>query len=164
MKLETKRLTILPLTPAQLALWTDRIPQLEKELDCSYQAEPMEGIFKEIVSSQLLACKKNPAHYMWYTFWFLIRKSDRTVVGSASFKDIPNEKGEVEIGYGLGKAFEHNGYMTEAVKALCRWALGQDGVQHVTAETDPEGSASQNILKTCGFTEFKRDETIWWRL
>ena len=49
MKLETKRLTILPLTPAQLALWTDRIPQLEKELDCSYQAEPMEGIFKEIV-------------------------------------------------------------------------------------------------------------------
>ena len=126
MKLETKRLTILPLTPAQLALWPDRIPQLEKELDCSYQAEPMEGIFKEIVSSQLLACKKNPAHYMWYTFWFLIRKSDRTVVGSASFKDIPDEKGEVEIGYGLGKAFEHNGYMTEAVKALCRWALGQD--------------------------------------
>lgn len=124
----------------------------------------MEGIFKEIVSSQLLACKKDPAHYMWYTFWFLIRKSDRTVVGSASFKDIPNEKGEVEIGYGLGKAFEHNGYMTEAVKALCRWALGQNGVQHVTAETDPEGSASQNILKTCGFTEYKRDETIWWRL
>lgn len=99
----------------------------------------MEGIFKEIVSSQLLACKKDPAHYMWYTFWFLIRKSDRTVVGSASFKDIPDEKGEVEIGYGLGKAFEHNGYMTEAVKALCRWALGQNGVQHVTAETDPEG-------------------------
>lgn len=64
MKLETKRLTILPLTPAQLALWTDRIPQLEKELDCSYQAEPMEGIFKEIVSSQLLACKKDSAHYM----------------------------------------------------------------------------------------------------
>ena len=116
------------------------------------------------LSSQLLACKKDPAHYMWYTFWFLIRKSDRTVVGSASFKDIPDEKGEVEIGYGLGKAFEHNGYMTEAVKALCRWALGQNGVQHVTAETDSEGSASQNILKTCGFTEYKRDETIWWRL
>lgn len=88
---------------------------MEKELDCSYQAEPTKGIFKEIVSSQLLACKKNPAHYMWYTFWFLIRKSDRTVVGSASFKDIPDEKGEVEIGYSLGKNFEHNGYMTEVV-------------------------------------------------
>ena len=51
-----------------------------------------------------------------------IRKSDNVVVGSADFKNVPDEKGQVEIGYGLGKAFEHEGYMTEAVRAMCSWA------------------------------------------
>lgn len=71
---------------------------------------------------------------------------------------------EVEIGYGLGKEFEHKGYMTEAVKAMCAWALEQDKVQHVLAETDMHGLASQHVLQQCGFKEYKRNETIWWRL
>ena len=41
--------------------------------------------------------KKDPANYLWHSFWFLIRKITRVV--------------------GLGKEFEHNGYMTEAVRA-----------------------------------------------
>ncbi len=56
---------------------------------------------------------------LWHTFWFLIRKTDRIVVGSVVFKDVSGTKQEVEIGYGLGKEFEHNGYMTEAVQAMC---------------------------------------------
>ncbi|WP_154696612.1 GNAT family N-acetyltransferase, partial [Clostridium botulinum] len=99
-----------------------------------------------------------------HSFFFLIRKEDRVVVGSADFKNIPNEKGEVEIGYGLGKEFEHNGYMTEAVKAMCKWALKQKGVRNVIAETDLAGFASQRILECCGFKKYKQEETIWWRL
>ena len=90
--------------------------------------------------------------------FFLIHKDDRVVVGSADFKDIPNENGEVEIGYGLGKEFERNGYMTEAVKAMCEWALKQNGVTSVIAETDLEGLASQKILERCGFKKDKRGE------
>ncbi|WP_423231066.1 GNAT family N-acetyltransferase [Clostridium magnum] len=63
--------------------------------------------------------RKDPNNYLWHSFFFLIRRDDRIVVGSADSKDIPNGNGEVEIGYGLGKEFEHNGYMTEAVKAMC---------------------------------------------
>ena len=48
---------------------------------------------------------------MWHSFFFIIRREDRVVVGSADFKDVPNKDGEVEIGYGLGKEYEHNGYM-----------------------------------------------------
>ncbi|WP_341398813.1 GNAT family N-acetyltransferase [Clostridium cadaveris] len=61
------------------------------------------------------------------------------MVGAADFKDIPNQNGEVEIGYGLGKEFEHNGYMTEAVKAMCELALKQEGVRNIIAETDLDG-------------------------
>ena len=118
MILKTERLEVVPLLPNQLKLWVENIPKLEKDLNCSYQAEPMEGLFLEIVKGQLEKTEKYSSDYLWHSFWFLVRKSDRVVVGSADFKDIPNTDKEVEIGYGLGKEFEHNGYMTEAVQAL----------------------------------------------
>lgn len=164
MIIQTERMELIPLTPNQLKLWIEDITALEKELACSYKAEPMEGFFLEIVKGQYEITRKDPKNYLWHSFFFLVRKDDRVVVGSADFKDIPNENGEVEIGYGLGKGFEHNGYMTEAVKAMCELALKQNGVTSVIAETDLEGLASQKILERCGFKNDKQGETLWWRL
>lgn len=164
MILETEHLEIVPLRPHQLRLWTEDIPALEEDLTCTYKAEPMEGFFLQIVKGQLAMTEKNPDDYLWHSFWFLIRKTDRTVVGSADFKGPPNQQNEVEIGYGLGKEFEHNGYMTEAVKAMCNWANMQENVSKVTVETDLDGLASQRILKRCGFVEKARGETVWWQL
>ncbi|EEG73878.1 GNAT family N-acetyltransferase [[Clostridium] hylemonae] len=164
MILSTERLELVPLLPYQLRLWVEDIPKLEKDLKCSYQAEPMEGLFLEIVKGQLEKTEKNPNDFLWHSFWLLIRKSDRVVVGSADFKDTPNTDQEVEIGYGLGKDFERNGYMTEAVQAMCKWALEQENVSHVIAETDIDGFASQRILKRCGFIEKGQEKTIWWQL
>ena len=164
MKIETERLYLMALTPAQLKLWTHDLKALEEELWCSYQAEPMEGVFCEIVCGQAEKAQNDPDNYLWHTFWFIVRKSDRCVVGAIDFKDVPNSDGEVEIGYGLGRDFEHNGYMTEAVQAFCQWALKQAGVKHIIAETDLTGLASQKILIRCGFKAYAQDATVWWRL
>ena len=161
--IETERLELLPLTARQLELWVFDLPALERELHCRYLAEPMEGSFAEIVKGQMEPTAKDPEHCYWHSFWFLIRKSDRTVVGSADFKSPPDENGETEIGYGLGKDFEHNGYMTETVQAMCEWAMRQNGVSHVIAETETDNYPSQRVLQRCGFTEYARAETIWWR-
>jgi RimJ/RimL family protein N-acetyltransferase len=162
--LDTNRLYLVPLTARQLRLWTEDIPSLEKELNCRYRAEPMEGVFLDIVKGQLDITEKDTANYLYHTFWFIIRKTDRMVVGAADFKDVPNENNEVEIGYGLGKDFEHNGYMSEAVQAMCHWAMAQDNISHVIAETDLDSPRSQKVLRRCGFIEDKRDKTLWWRL
>lgn len=164
MQIETERLRITALTPEQLDWWLNDLPWLEEKLNCSYQAEPLEGIFKEIVSGQLEITRQDSDNYLWHSFWLLIRKSDNVVVGSADFKNVPDEKGQVEIGYGLGKAFEHEGYMTEAVRAMCSWAKEQEGVSCIIAETEADGFASQRILKRCGFTEYAGNDTIWWRM
>jgi RimJ/RimL family protein N-acetyltransferase len=164
MRLETERLYLVPLTARQLRLWVDNIQDLEKELDCSYQAEPMEGMFLDIVNGQAEKTASDEANYLYHSFWFLVRKADRAVVGSADFKDVPDANGEVEIGYGLGKQFRNSGYMTESVKAMCEWALKQKGVAHVIAETDVDSPASQNILKRCGFVLYKQADTCWWKL
>ncbi len=159
--IETERLRIVPLTPPQLALWTEDLPRLEAELACRYDAEPVEGLFRDIVRGQAQKAAQAPRDYLWHTFWFLVRKSDAVVVGAIDFKDVPSPVGEVEIGYGLGKPYEHQGYMTEAVRAFCDWALAQPGVRHVIAETDLDGLASQAILRRCGFAPTTRAETAW---
>ncbi len=164
LKLDTERLELIVLDARQLRLWLNDLSALENELDCTYKAEALEGVFLQIVEGQAKLTEENAAEYHWHSFWFLIRKSDRTVVGSADFKKGPNEKGEVEIGYGLGKEFEHNGYMTEAVRAMCVWAKEQPDVAYVTAETLLNNQPSQNILKRCGFEETSRDESVWWRV
>ncbi|WP_294139533.1 GNAT family N-acetyltransferase [uncultured Sanguibacteroides sp.] len=162
--IETERLELIPLRHEYLRLWVENISELEKKLVCFYKAEPIEGLFLDIVKGQLEKTVKDSKHYYWHSFWFLIRKSDRIVVGSADFKGLPNSDGEVEIGYGLGKKYEHNGYMTEAVMAMCHWALRQDGVTRVIAETELEGTASQKILERCGFVKYRQGNTLWWRL
>ena len=161
--IEPDRLFLIPLTANQLKLWIEDIPALEKELNCTYRAEPMEGIFLDVVKSQYKITAADQTNYLYHSFWFLVRKADRIVVGAADFKGLPMD-GEVEIGYGLGKEFEHNGYMTKAVTAMCRWAMKQEHIDHVIAETDIDGIRSQRILERCGFKKFKHGDTLWWKL
>lgn len=54
--------------------------------------------------------------------------------------------------------------MTEAVQAMCNWALLQNCVTKVIAETELDGIASQKILKRCGFNKYQQSETAWWKL
>lgn len=49
--------------------------------------------------------------------------------------------------------------MTEAVQAMCKWALEQENVSCIIAETDIDGFASQRILQRCGFDEKRREES-----
>ena len=161
--LETERLCLIPLTAEQLILLADNLPELEQKLEITYQAEPIEGFFREIISGQAKRAQADIENYLWHTFWLMVRKQDRVAVGSADFKNLPDENGEVEIGYGLAPAFEHQGYMTETVKAMCDWAEKQPGIKHIIAETEMDNVASQRVLQRCGFTEYRRERTLWWR-
>lgn len=162
MNIETERLELVVLDARQLRLWTENMPDLEAELNCVYDAELMEDAFLGIIKGQLAVTENDAANAQWHSFWWIIRKEDRRVVGSADFK-APPENGAVEIGYGLGKAHEHRGYMTETVEAMCQWAFSQPGVNAVIAETEIENFPSQQILRRCGFTEYERGKTVWWK-
>jgi RimJ/RimL family protein N-acetyltransferase len=162
MEIETDRLLIKLLTLPQLKLWVNTISMLENDLNCKYDAEPIEWEFKNIINGQIRIIEKDPKNYIYHSFWLIIRKHDRIVVGSMDFKNVPNEENEVEIGYGLGEKYEHNGYMTEAVKGFCACAFKDPKIEKIIAET--ETTASQNVLKRNGFTKYKEGETIWWKL
>jgi len=62
-----------------------------------------------------------------------------------------NDKGTVEIGYGINPGYEGKGLMTEAVTAVVNWAAEQPGVLSIEAETEPNNIASQRVLEKAGF-------------
>lgn len=166
MTIEQEDLIIYPLNSNELSLWLNDIPTLEKQLKCTYSAFDIDRIFKDIVFSQLIMGLSEPQdNWLWYTYWFIIRKSDRRVVGTLCFKGKPNFDGEVEVGYALGKEFEHKGYMTMALTALIKQVKSLPNVKHIIAETKKDNYASQNLLKRCGFEQYKQtDCSAWFRI
>lgn len=162
--LETQRLTLIPLDVRQLRLWYRDLAALEMELVCTYRAEPPEGPFLVIIKEQIETIKKDPDNWLWHTFWLLRDKQSMIVVGAAGFKAARG--GEAEIGYAAGNDYRKKGYITEAVRAMSRWALDQQGVVAVTAETEKWNFDSHRVLVRCGFERYGvgAGDTLWWKL
>ena len=136
MRIETEKLWLYPIGDGEMRRLIDE--ETDPELKQAY-AEMLQG------------CLDHPGNRVWYAVWFMeLRDRPGTVVGDLSFKGLAPD-GMVEIGYGLRKGFCGSGYMTEAVKAIVAWALRQNGVTRVEAETDPGNLASQKVLERAGF-------------
>ena len=41
--------------------------------------------------------------------------------------------------------------MSEALKRISEWAVGQEGVMRIEAETSPDNTASQKVLSNVGY-------------
>ena len=163
-ELDTKRLRIFPITPEQSRLWLEDLPALERQLGCPYRGEPLGEAELRAARRQMDAAREDLVRYPYRTAWFLVHREEKAVIGTAGFLGPPDRRGELEIRYAMGSAYRGRGYMTEAVEAICRWALGQPGVRHITAETDLMGRASQRVLEHLGFQKYREEETLWWRL
>ena len=131
----TDHLIIEPLSDSEM----ENLIAIELDLD-----------MKQAYSVMLAGCKQNPEQRIWNAVWKM-QLNDETgrIVGDLSFKGL-DSNGLVEIGYGIKKEYEGQGYMTEAVTAMARWASEQIGVNSVEAETDPDNKASQRVLEKSG--------------
>jgi RimJ/RimL family protein N-acetyltransferase len=90
------------------------------------------------------------------------RLADGMAIGGVGCKGAPDDRGRVEIGYGLAESARGQGYATEAVLGLLDW-LAEQGVSEVVAECDPGNAPSIAVLRRCGF-EPPGAEAVWsWR-
>ena len=134
--IETERLFLYPISDEEMQTIIDN----EKDPE-----------MKKAYSEMLQGCLDSPKDRVWYATWNMELKNEpKTIVGDLCFKGITDD-GMVEIGYGLKEGYCGNGYMTEAVKAMTEWAISQDKVSRVEAETDPDNKPSMNVLEKVGF-------------
>jgi RimJ/RimL family protein N-acetyltransferase len=88
-----------------------------------------------------------------WSFWYLIAAPDgrEEVIGICGFKGRPNTAGSAEIGYSVLRQYRNQGFATEAVERLVRWAFSHHNVVEVSAETLPHLQSSIRVMKKNGF-------------
>ncbi len=88
-----------------------------------------------------------------WSFWYLLKRSGQTpqLIGICGFKGRPDAAGSAEIGYSIISQFRNQGYASEAVDRLVRWAFSHQIVQEVSAETLPHLQSSIRVMKRNGF-------------
>jgi [ribosomal protein S5]-alanine N-acetyltransferase len=97
---------------------------------------------------QLLAEERNEAT----EFFFIIRKTDEAIVGTIGLSQIFRKRFlNAYLGYLLGAGYTGNGYMTEAVYLILRFAFRDLKLHRIEANVQPDNVPSLNVLRRNGF-------------
>jgi len=96
--------------------------------------------------------------------WMIERKDSKEIIGDIGFHGMPDENGEVEIGYGLVESERRKGFGFEAARAIMDFAIAHEAVKVIKADCLINNVPSIRILEKLGMKEVKRDsELIYWR-
>lgn len=94
--------------------------------------------------------------------WFITLKDDGRAIGDCGAKGWVDERGRVEIGYGLAAPWRGQGFGTEAVAALAEWLEVQPDVRAIIAEVEIGNEASRRLLQRAGFSLTGHEGVSWW--
>ena len=164
--IETARLYIRPLTYEQLVKYARNDNSLEEELDLGFTSRIISDELHEALESTILpnVFDKNK-NYLYSTLWTLILKAENRMVGDLCFVGEPNKDGEIEIGYGTYEVFRGNGYMTEAVTGMVKWARMQPNIRAIIASSEKSNIPSSSVLEKNNFIKIGEMDSMYnWRL
>ncbi|MEK8045092.1 GNAT family N-acetyltransferase [Ideonella margarita] len=83
----------------------------------------------------------------------LQRRDTGQVIGACLLFKLDEPSGRAELGYVLGQAHWHGGWMFEACEALVAHAFGPLGLRRLEAEVNPANAASMALIRRLGFTQ-----------
>ena len=118
-------------------------------------AWPSEDLL-EVLPAWADALALDPALRRWGLFLVIERRSGG-LVGDVGFKGAPDERGAVEIGYGIVPDFQGRGYATEAVGAIVAWARRHPEAREIRAACYASNLASRRVLEKSGFRHVATD-------
>lgn len=164
-QVETPRLQIISLNIEQMQLLMDDYRALESALNLPATEQKLARRLYPVLTHNISFIRNDPENEIWYTYWLLIHKADARIVGGLGFKGPADDRGTVEIGYGMNDGDRNRGYMTEAVASMVGWATEQPGVNAVRAETANTNLASIRVVQKVGFVPYRAtDRFLYWRI
>lgn len=157
--IHTGYLTLVPLTLQQLETGLASIKQLSAEMGLPLVSDLITENAERAVRIKIEKMRAAPeALHAWFTYWLIVIDSEKIGAGLIGFKGSPDETGTVEIGYGINPIFQGRGYMTEAVKAMVKWAFSHPECKKITAiGVLQDNFASRKVLVKNQFRELESD-------
>jgi len=162
MKLESKRIEIIPLTLHEMRIFIKSRSDYEKHANLKVTGEEVPEFYKEEVKEMI---KQDPEfwtsknkEYLFHTMWLMTLKETRTIVGQFLFNGHPNEHGEVEIFFMVEKPYRRKGIATEAMHEILKWGCKTKLFKKVFIEADLQNKAAMASLRKLGFKQQPMDE------
>lgn len=114
-----------------------------------FDAEPLMCVEQadDIIDFYLQPEPKNQHRYI------LVRKDDGATMGTCGFHCLDRELNKVDIGYDLLPEFRGQGYMSECLSAMCRYATEEMKINEIRACVYPENDASARLVIGHHFVE-----------
>ncbi|MBP0723606.1 GNAT family N-acetyltransferase [Bacillus sp. RG28] len=106
---------------------------------------------------------KNDSELLGWGVWYVTLAESNQIIGDLGFKGKPDEKGSVEVGYGIVPEMQNKGIATEAVNMIVNWAFSSPSVQKVVAECLEDNIPSIKVLEKIGMKKTNAaDGMIYW--
>jgi len=143
--LETERLLLRPHTEADA---NDLFEAFRDPETVRYGPhEPAESIRDAEAMIEIVA--KNFELQKAIRFGFEL-KSENKIIGWSDLHHIAPEHHRLELGYSLSPRYWGNGYMTEAVREIIRFAFEEMKIHRIEASCDPRNVKSIRVVERCG--------------
>ena len=142
----TLRLVDLPL-PVVLALRDGDVASAERLIGLPIPSEFAGRT--DVWTFMITLLEGRPDNATW-TMNAVVRGDE--IVGNAGFKGAPDERGEIELGYGILTAHRRQGLAVAAARLLLARAESEPTVTRVLATIHPDNAASIGVITKAGFT------------
>lgn len=147
------RLVLRPLRPADrddlFAILSD--PRVAGRTDIEPLASPHEA-------AELLSFLAQRLEQDQGIRWAISLAGGDRLIGTAGFPGGDWSAGCAEIGYEVSPEQWGRGIATEAVRRLVTWAVREQGLRRIEANTNPTNEASMAVLRKSGFVEVDAQE------
>jgi ribosomal-protein-alanine N-acetyltransferase len=146
----TERLELVPLPPGLLeSIARGDASVVARRLDAAVPEGWTDTIPAQERLEQLAA---DPSEQPWLVRAIVVR-APRRVVGNVGFHGPPDDKGRVEIGYGIVPSRRRQGYAREAIAGLTDWAFATGEARVCVASVSPRNAASLALVRSLGFRQ-----------
>lgn len=162
MKLESKRMEIIPLSLHEMRIFIKSRSDYEKHANLTVTGVEVPEFYREEIKEMI---KQDPEfwasknkEYLFHTFWLMILKETKTIVGQFVFNGHPNEFGGVEIFFMVEEPYRRKGIATEAMLEILKWGSKTKLFKKVYIEADFQNKAAMASLRKLGFKKQPEDE------
>jgi len=114
---------------------------------------------RELIAEMLSITPGEPGHWLQIAFAL---KTTGELIGDCAFKRWADDPRQAELGITLARAYQGQGYAAEGLTCLITHLFAVFDLHRLSANIDPNNTASANLLARLGFRhEATHRESLW---